>query len=851
MTATADSPRVTAAGKYFRLGGGKFLLKGVTYGPFAGADGLPEPGRWARDLELVRLLGVNVLRLYTAPPAAFLDACQAAGLRVLAGVAWTQHVDFLRSRKQRREIEDIVRQAVRTTAGHPALLGWLVGNEIESTLVRWLGARKVQRFLERLINAGREEDPGALFSYATYPTTEWLVPDNADFCAWNVYLEDEHACTAYLARLQNLAGNKPLLVSEFGLDSLKHGEERQAETLSWAWEACLRAGAAGQVFFAFTDEWFTAGADQRGWDFGLTTRARRPKQAYVSLSSWLPSLTRPGQGVRLARTPSISVIVCTHNGSHTLQDALASLELLVYPDFEVILVDDGSTDRTPEIAADFRDVKYIRIDHAGLSAARNRGAEEARGEILAYTDDDCQVDEDWLTYLALAFERERTGMAGGPNIPPPARTLAQACIARTPGGPAHVLVSDTEAEHVPGCNMAVLRDVWKEVGGFREEYWAAGDDVDFCWRVMDHGYRIAFHAGAMVWHYRRFTVRAFLNQQKGYGKAEALLIERHRHRFGRLGGARWRGSIYEPSRRSLTRADGIIYGGQFGTAPFQAMYALAEGEFPHLITSLHWLAAALVLLVAGWWAHPLAWMGGIMLAFTGWAAARKALEARLEARYETPAGHLLLWFLVLAQPVLRGWSRLRGCLRHGVHPTGPWLSGPILPRLRRGPGKAVSELAFWSAHSRDRDQLLSAVLDECRQHHWPVIAGEQWDTWDFQIQRSPWWILRGTTVTEYHPGDQRLTRLRLTSHATRFNLLLSLTFLFSFATLGFFAGKYALWLLGLSFVYWLGLEFHHGTLATQVLRLVTRTARELGLRPLAAEAQPQHHEPEPPPEISA
>ncbi|MFN9939319.1 MAG: glycosyltransferase family A protein, partial [bacterium] len=82
------------------------------------------------------------------------------------------------------------------------------------------------------------------------------------------------------------------------------------------------------------------------------------------------------------------MVVCTRNGARTLSECLESLKALNYPHYEVWLVDDGSTDATPEIAKGFHFVKYYRQEPAGLSVARNRGAELATGSIVAYTDDD-------------------------------------------------------------------------------------------------------------------------------------------------------------------------------------------------------------------------------------------------------------------------------------------------------------------------------------------------------------------------------------------------------------------------------------------------------------------------------
>ena len=80
-----------------------------------------------------------------------------------------------------------------------------------------------------------------------------------------------------------------------------------------------------------------------------------------------------------------------------------------------------------------------------------------------------------------------------------------------------MLLNDTEAEHLPGCNLAIRKDALELIDGFRAEFKTAGDDVDVCWRLRETGRRLLFVPGAMVWHHRRFTIRAYLTQQFGYG----------------------------------------------------------------------------------------------------------------------------------------------------------------------------------------------------------------------------------------------------------------------------------------------------------------------------------------------
>ena len=263
-----SSGRIRAVAKFFFEGGRKFFVKGVTYGPFRpDADGhyLGSVEQARRDLLQMRELGINVARIYHLPPRWFLDCCMNAGVRVLITLPWAKHVEFLVRAKDRREIVRAVRKSVAEHAGHPAIFGYLVGNEIPTTMVRWLGVRRVTEFLETLISVGREADPNVLFSYASYPPTEYLLPQNVDFYCFNVYLHDQRDFEKYLLRLQNLAEEKPLMLGEFGMDTIRHSEEEQAEMLSWHVDSVVRCGLAGTIFFTWTDEWFTVEQEITDW----------------------------------------------------------------------------------------------------------------------------------------------------------------------------------------------------------------------------------------------------------------------------------------------------------------------------------------------------------------------------------------------------------------------------------------------------------------------------------------------------------------------------------------------------------------------------------------------------------
>src|SRR5207244_3470577 len=140
-------------------------------------------------------------------------------------------------------------------AGRPAPLGCAIGNQIPASIVRWAGPRAIERFLERLHEAAKAEDPGGLCTYVNFPSTEYLRLGFVDFFCFNVYLEAPESFTAYLARLQNLADGRPLMLGEIGLDSRRHGQQAQARALGGQVRAAFAGGCAGAFVFAWTDEW--------------------------------------------------------------------------------------------------------------------------------------------------------------------------------------------------------------------------------------------------------------------------------------------------------------------------------------------------------------------------------------------------------------------------------------------------------------------------------------------------------------------------------------------------------------------------------------------------------------------
>jgi GT2 family glycosyltransferase len=740
------------------LGEDKFYVRGVTYGTFRpGADDnqYHDPIVVARDFAQMAANGINAVRTYTVPPRWLLDTAQRHGLYVMVGLPWEEHVAFLDDGELSRSVEQRVRAGVRACAGHPAVLCYVIGNEIPATIVRWHSRRRVERYLERLYRAAKSEDPEGLVTYANFPSTEYLRLPFLDFICFNLYLEEQDRFEAYLARLHNIAGDKPVVIAEVGLDSRTHGEEAQAGALDWQIRTTFATGCAGAFVFAWTDEWHRGGYDIEDWDFGLTRRDGNPKPALTTVREAFAEVPFP----RDLPWPRISAVVCSHNGERTIRDCLEGLLDLEYPDYEVIVVDDGSTDATAEIAGEY-DLRLISTENRGLSSARNTGIEVATGEIVAYLDDDTRPDLHWLTYLAVGFLNTEHAGIGGPNISSLGDGLIADCVANAPGNPVHVLLSDREAEHIPGCNMAFRKDRLQAVGGFDPWFRVAGDDADLCWRMRERGWTLGFAPAAMVWHHRRTSVRAYWGQQKGYGRADAMLVRKWPEKYNAVGNLRWEGRLYG---RGLPRRIGWrrerIYHGIWGTALFQSVYQPAPGVLGTLPLTPEWHLFGVVLLALA--ALSVDWIPMVLIlpllvfvvaassvqAFAGAADASNSASIRPQVTRLKLLG--VTAFLHLLQPL----ARLRG--RFACHRT-PWrklsMANLLLPRPRT--------FAIWSERWRAPEEWLGSVEAILRASGAAPIRGGDYDRWDLELRGGRLGAARVRMAVEEHGGGKQLVRFR-------------------------------------------------------------------------------------------
>ena len=704
---------------------------------------LPPPDRVWNDLGAMASAGINTLRTYTTPPRWLLDYCAELGLKVVAGIFWEGRQCLFDDPETMLLIERQFAQEVESIAGHPAVLMVCLGNEIPPQVARWHGKSQVETFLKRLRDCVKEIDPEMLVTYASYPPTEFLDLSFLDVIGFNVYLEHEPQFRDYLARLQMLAGNKPLFVSELGLDSRRNGVERQAEILTWQLQAVWEKGLAGVTAYAWTDEWAVGGVPVEDWDFGLVDRQRRPKPALEALRR--NYLSSP-YDLRAGKWPLVSVVCCAYNAAATVGETLASLGKLTYPNYEVVVVDDGSRDETASIAAR-HPFRLLRVENGGLSRARNLGIAAARGEFVAFIDADAAADPDWLYFLVTQMEEQNAAGCGGPNLSPLADPEAAQQIDKAPGNPVHVLLDNETAEHIPGCNMAFRKEVLQAIGGFDPSYRVAGDDVDVCWKILERGEKLAFSPAAIVWHHRRSSWRAYLKQQRGYGKAEALLEARYPERYRLASGAVWRGRVYEgpqplPPPWSMRGRQRVLHGPQC-RGLFQSVYTPeSPWWFSMLVTPQFYLLNASVALTGLAFARSgfALWQVPLILAGLGVTA---SLYCCFEAALRMCSGEEL--------PRPHFWTRVTTVAAlHFLQPWSRWLGqleGARENRKRQA-WPARSEQLLWAGWDR-RDEWLTLLTRLLQEAGIEAREGDDWGRHDLELRAFPGYTARVESVVEH------------------------------------------------------------------------------------------------------
>jgi len=222
---------------------------------------------------------------------------------------------------------------------------------------------------------------------------------------------------------------------------------------------------------------------------------------------------RRDQKVRLVETrelPFVSVVICTYNRRNLLKDCLNSIFAMEYPKsrYEIIIVDGGSNDGTEELCKEFPNIRFVIEKRFGLAHARNEGVELARGSIVAYTDDDCIVDKQWLRKLVAGFKfSESIVGVGGPVYPLHPEAVPKKILVKPALGLFDEGNKVKTTQGVLTSNCAFKKEIFRTIkfdetlgATRRKNLILCGEDTDFCRSIVNSGRRLLYIPNAVVYH---------------------------------------------------------------------------------------------------------------------------------------------------------------------------------------------------------------------------------------------------------------------------------------------------------------------------------------------------------------
>jgi glycosyltransferase involved in cell wall biosynthesis len=253
----------------------------------------------------------------------------------------------------------------------------------------------------------------------------------------------------------------------------------------------------------------------------------------------------PGPSQPLGQLPSFSVIVPTHDRRDSLRQCLRHVAALDYPRdrLEVIVVDDGSSAPVEVDAAPIGDeleLTVLRQRRSGPARARNAAAERARGEYLAFTDDDCRPSPEWLVALAARIAAIPDAAVGGTTVNAlPGNLCSTASQLLVDYLYTYYNADPGHARFLTSNNLALPADLFLDVGGFDTSFSrAAAEDRDLCHRLIRMGATVIYEPGALVYHAHPLGLAGFVCQHFAYGQGA--------FRFHRLRDPGWNLARHEP-----------------------------------------------------------------------------------------------------------------------------------------------------------------------------------------------------------------------------------------------------------------------------------------------------------------
>jgi cellulose synthase/poly-beta-1,6-N-acetylglucosamine synthase-like glycosyltransferase len=230
----------------------------------------------------------------------------------------------------------------------------------------------------------------------------------------------------------------------------------------------------------------------------------------------------------------ISIIIPAFNSEHSIESCLHSLKKQSYKKpYEIIVVDDGSTDKTPDKVNEIGGILLFKQSNSGPAKARNLGAKNARGNILLFTDSDCIADKDWVNEMLMPFiKKDVVGVQG--RYKTKQKTIIPTFIQMEIEQRYDKIEKNKHIDFIGSYSAAYRRDIFLKFGGFDESFRAAsGEDPELSFRIADAGHKMVFNSKAIVYHTHPTSLSKYLKSRFHRGYWGRLLYKKHPARKSR------------------------------------------------------------------------------------------------------------------------------------------------------------------------------------------------------------------------------------------------------------------------------------------------------------------------------
>ncbi|MBI3759816.1 MAG: glycosyltransferase family 2 protein [Deltaproteobacteria bacterium] len=478
---------------------------------FSGDLDFNEKLRLRKRLDELASAYINTLILTEQQVDTVFGFAAQAGLCAILEVA--VHAKDFKSPVDERSAVERVAKTLNAVRGQSALSGLLIDCTSENGAISGIAPDVLRRAVNAVASRAKEINGNLSIALKRQIAQPAIELADEDFSYITLTKMDPATVGPVICALHDIAGARPLVI--------EIGEELpgQVEVV----ERAFGFGAAGVVAPSMRP----AVPDGRQNLRMLVAGELLPFDDLDGSSAPLPAIT-----------PMVSVVVTARDDERTIAACIESIERLEYPNYEVIVIDDGSRDRIAEIMAKFPHARLIRYPREGLGAIRNVAMRAARGDLIAFTRADCTVDSDWLSIAVRMIIEGGYDGCSGPIL---SSTDANGLVARMltsieRSGSAR---KNGRATQLSDRNMIVRKASLKGVSGFDAQFVEEGGDLDLSVRMIEAGMKLGWCPSGLVWRLGQTTIGEFIHSRIRHGRSAAMLAAMHPFRFSaaKTGGA--------------------------------------------------------------------------------------------------------------------------------------------------------------------------------------------------------------------------------------------------------------------------------------------------------------------------